>query len=153
MAVDPIPKGYHSVTPYLVVQGAEGVIEFAKRALGAEERMRLPGPDGRIGHAEIQVGDSIVMLADSPEPGDTMPAMLHVYLEDVDGVYRRAIEAGGTSLREPKDEFYGDRMAGVQDPAGNKWYFATHVEDVPPEEMDRRAAQAVASADVPAGEA
>ena len=146
MAVNPIPEGYHTVTPYLVVQGAEGVIQFAKLAFGAKERIRLPGPNGTIGHAELEIGDSVVMLADMDERQNLMPAMVHLYMEDVDAVYARAIEAGGKSIQEPKDQFYGDRNAAVQDSAGNKWYISTHVEDVSPEEMDRRVAQAVSQA-------
>ena len=146
MAVDPIPNGYHTVTPYLPIKGAEGVIEFAKRAFGASERLRMPGPNGTIGHAEIEIGDSVVMVADVDERGRNMPAMIHLYLEDVDSVYARALEAGATSVQEPKTQFYGDRNAGVQDLAGNHWYISTHVEDVPPEEMEARAAQASAQA-------
>ena len=146
MTVEPIPDGYHTVTPYLVIQGAGKVIEFAKRAFGAKERMCVPGPNGTIGHAEIEIGDSVVMLADMDERQNLMPAMVHLYMEDVDAVYARAIEAGGKSIQEPKDQFYGDRNAGVQDPAGNKWYISTHVEDVSPDEMERRVAQAVAQA-------
>jgi uncharacterized glyoxalase superfamily protein PhnB len=108
--------------------------------------MRVPGPNGTIGHAEIEIGDSVVMLADMDERQNLMPAMVHLYMEDVDAVYARAIEAGGKSIQEPKDQFYGDRNAGVQDPAGNKWYISTHVEDVSPDEMERRVAQAVAQA-------
>jgi PhnB protein len=139
------PEGYQTVTPYLVVQGADRLIEFIQQALGAEERSRMPGPNGTIGHAELQIGDSVVMLADAPGPGDVMPAMLSIYVEDADVTYQRALQAGATSLREPRTEFYGDRMAAVQDFAGNKWYFATHVEDVSEEEMQRRAAELSAS--------
>jgi PhnB protein len=144
------PQGYATVTAYLPVEGAERVIEFAKRALDAEERLRMPGPGGSIGHAELQIGDSIVMLADVAVAADAMPGMLHLYVEDCDAAYRRALDAGATPVREPKDEFYGDRMAGVQDPAGNKWYFATHFEDVSDEEMVRRAAELAAGAGPPA---
>jgi uncharacterized glyoxalase superfamily protein PhnB len=106
----------------------------------------MPGPNGTIGHAEIEIGDSVVMVADVDERGRNMPAMIHLYLEDVDSVYARALEAGATSVQEPKTQFYGDRNAGVQDLAGNHWYISTHVEDVPPEEMEARAAQASAQA-------
>jgi uncharacterized glyoxalase superfamily protein PhnB len=142
MAVNPIPEGYHTVTPYLVVEGAAGVIEFAKKAFGATEAMRFETPDGKIGHAEITIGDSIVMIADAStsDQGVEMPGVLNLYMEDVDAVYRRAVDAGGTSLREPTDLFFGDRSAGVKDAAGNQWWIATHVEDVPPDEMARRAA-------------
>jgi PhnB protein len=146
MPVEYKPKDYHTVTPYLIVDGAAQLIEFMVDVLGGTEMLRLPGPDGRLGHAEVRVGDSVVMLADASTPGDVMPAMLHLYVEDSDALYKRAIERGAASLREPKTEFYGDRMAGVQDALGNKWYFATHVEDVSDEEMTRRAAELAASA-------
>lgn len=146
MAVEFKPEGYHTVTPYLVVDGASDLIDFMKEVLGAQEQLRMPGPDGRIGHAEVQIGDSLVMLADTPD-GDTTPAMLHLYLQDADATYQRALNAGATSVRELKTEFYGDRMGGVQDRFGNRWYFATHVEDVEPEEMSRRAAQRAAGED------
>jgi PhnB protein len=146
MAVDYKPEGYNTVSPYLIVPGAERLIEFMRAVLGAQERSRLPGPDGSIGHAEVLVGESVVMLADPSDVAEAMPAMLSVYVEDCDETYRRALDAGATSLREPNTEFYGDRMAGVQDPMGNKWYFATHVEDVSPEEMQRRAAEMAAQA-------
>jgi uncharacterized glyoxalase superfamily protein PhnB len=140
--VNPIPEGYHTVTPYLVVEGAAGVIDFAKKAFGATEAMRFETPDGKIGHAEITIGDSIVMIADAStsDQGVEMPGVLNLYMEDVDAVYRRAVDAGGTSLREPTNQFFGDRSAGVKDAAGNQWWIATHVEDVPPDEMARRAA-------------
>ena len=146
MAVSPIPEGYHSVTPYLVVDGAARVLEFVQRAFGAEEKVRMDTPEGKIGHAEVTIGDSIVMIADPPTSGQGahMPAVLHVYVEDTDATYGKAIESGGTSLREPADQFYGDRMAGVEDPAGNPWWIATHVEDMTPEEMDRRAKESQA---------
>jgi uncharacterized glyoxalase superfamily protein PhnB len=147
MAVKPIPEGYHTVTPYLTVDGAERLLEFVKAAFGAKMRgdaMRTP--DGKIGHAEVEIGDSVVMLADAAtsDSGDVMNALLHVYVEDVDSVYKRALEAGATSVREPSDQFYGDRMAGVRDPVGNQWWIATHVEDVAPEEMAKRAQEAMA---------
>jgi uncharacterized glyoxalase superfamily protein PhnB len=133
------PSGYHTVTPYLVVDGAERLIAFIVDVLGGTESMRLPGPDGRIGHAEIRVGDSVLMLADAPSPEEITMAMLHVYVPDSDATYARAMAAGATSLREPQNEFYGDRMSGIQDAMGNKWYFATHFEDVSDDEMARRA--------------
>jgi PhnB protein len=141
MAVEFKPAGYHAVTPYLVVDGAERLITFMLDVLGGTEMMRLPGPDGRIGHAEIRVGDSVVMLADVPPSGELTASMLHVYVADSDATYKRALAAGATSLREPTNEFYGDRMSGVQDPFGNKWYFATHFEDVAEDEMARRPAE------------
>jgi uncharacterized glyoxalase superfamily protein PhnB len=142
MAVKPIPEGYHTVTPYLTVRGADQVIKFMENAFGARERMRLPGPGGTVGHAEVEIGDSLIMIADVDERGKVMPGMIHLYLEDVDGVYARALAAGATSVEEPEDKFYGDRNAAVQDTAGNQWYISTHVEDVPPDEMERRAAAA-----------
>ena len=138
MAVDPIPDGYHSVTPYLIVEGADRVIEFAKQALGAEETARFAMPDGSIGHAEFRIGDSVVMTSDATERWPAMPGVVHLYLDDCDGTYARALEAGAESVQEPADQFYGDRMAGVRDPAGNVWWLATHVEDVPPDELARR---------------
>jgi PhnB protein len=137
------PSGYHTVTPYLIVDGAERLMAFIADALDGTETVHMQGPDGRIAHAEMRVGDSLVMLADTPEPGGETSAMLHLYVPDSDATYRRAMEAGATSLREPQDEFYGDRMSGVQDSTGTQWYFATHVEDVSDEEMARRADQAV----------
>lgn len=144
MAVDPIPEGYHSVTPYLLTDDADGLIEFVKSAFGAEETLRMPGPDGKIGHAEVRIGDSIVMLADAStsDEGRTFPAMLMLYVENTDKTYQRALEAGATSLRDPTDQFYGDRSSAVRDRFGNSWWIHTHVEDVPPEEMARRAEQA-----------
>lgn len=142
MAVKPIPDGYNSVIPYLIIDGAADVIEFATRAFDARQRGdRMEMPNGKIGHAELQIGDSMIMLADAPggDEGQPMPATLHVYVEDVDKVYRQALEAGGVSVQEPTDQFYGDRMAGVRDPAGDRWWIATHIEDVPPEEMAKRA--------------
>src|SRR6202162_4657216 len=144
MSVEFKPAAYHTVTPYLVVDGAERLIAFIVDVLGGTEMMRLPGPDGRLGHAEVRVGDSVVMLADPPSPDATTKAMLHVYVPDSDATYARAIAAGATSLREPQNEFYCDRMSGVQDALGNQWYFATHVEDVSEDEMARRAAEEAA---------
>jgi uncharacterized glyoxalase superfamily protein PhnB len=126
-----------------VVEGAERVMTFIIDVLDGTETVRMEGPDGHIAHAEIRVGDSFVMLADAPEPADVTSSMLHLYVPDSDATYARALEAGATSLREPQDEFYGDRMSGVRDSTGTAWYFATHVEDVSDEEMARRAEQAV----------
>jgi uncharacterized glyoxalase superfamily protein PhnB len=142
MAVKPIPEGYHTVTPYIMVQGADQVIKFMENAFGARERVRLPGPGGTVGHAEMEIGDSVIMIADVDERGKIMPAMIHLYMEDVDGVYARAVAAGRTSIQEPETKFYGDRNAAVQDTAGNQWYISTHVEDVPPDEAECRAAAA-----------
>jgi len=138
MSVKPIPEGYHTVTPYLVVDGAERVLEFIRRTFQTQERYSMPSEDGKIRHAEIQIGDSVVMLSDPTEQWPAMPSTLHVYLEDCDAAYRRALEAGGVSVREPEDQFYGDRSAGVRDPGGNIWWVSTHVEDVSPEQLAER---------------
>ncbi len=140
MAVKPIPEGYHTVTPYLIVDGANELIEFTKRAFGAEETVRMPGEGGTVAHAEIRIGSSIVMLSDGPSESGPTSAMLHLYVNDTDAVYRRALEAGATSVREPADQFYGDRSGGVQDAFGNQWWLATHVEDLSPEEIEKRRA-------------
>ena len=148
--VKPIPDGYHSVTPYLVVDGGARAIDFYKQAFGATELFRMDGPDGRIAHAEIKIGDSHVMLGDeSPEMGARSPqsfggspVRLMLYVEDVDATVGRAVEAGAKLTRPVADQFYGDRTGGVTDPFGHAWYVATHVEDVPPEELKRRAAAA-----------
>ncbi len=148
--VKPIPEGYHTVTPYLIVSGAAGAIEFYKKAFGAAESMRMTGPGGKIGHAEIRIGDSHVMLADEvPEMGYRGPrsfggsaVTMLLYVEDVDATVDRAVAAGGKLVRPVKDQFYGDRTGGVEDPFGHVWYIATHIEDVSPEEMKRRAAAA-----------
>jgi PhnB protein len=146
MPVKPRPDGYHSITPYLVVDGAAKVIDFLKQALDAHEIMRIAAPGGRIGHAELRVGDSVVMLGDAHGDHKPMQAMLHVYVDDADATYRRALAAGGTSVQAPADQFYGDRSGGVKDPCGNLWWLATHIEDVPPDELKRRAEDAMAKA-------
>jgi uncharacterized glyoxalase superfamily protein PhnB len=142
MAVKPRPAGYHSVTPYLIVRGARDVIAFLERALGAVPLgPPMDGPDGTVAHAEVRIGDSPVMLSDATAEYPAMPALLYVYVdEEVDVVYQRALLAGATSVREPADQFYGDRSATVRDAAGNLWSIANHVEDVSPEELERRAA-------------
>lgn len=148
--VKSIPEGYHSVTPYLVMSGAGSAIEFYKKAFGAVEVMRMPDPAGKIGHAEIKIGDSHIMLADeSPEMGyrgpkslGGTPVSIMIYLENVDAVFNQAIAAGAKVLRPLANQFYGDRSANIEDPFGHVWTIATHVEDVPPEEMERRAAAA-----------
>lgn len=151
--VEPVPAGYATVTPYLCVDGAEAAIDFYAAVFGATERMRLPGPDGRIGHAEVQIGDSVVMLSDEhPEMDVRSPAQvggvsvtMSVYVADVDATFAKAMDAGATSLRPVEDQFYGDRIGQFQDPFGHRWSVATHVEDVSPEEMAKRAADAVPS--------
>ena len=143
----PIPDGYHSITPYLIVKGAAKALEFYKKAFAAEELLRMPQPDGRIGHAEIRIGDSVVMLADeAPErdiraPQGSTPVHLMIYCESVDAVFKRALAAGGKELRPLQDQFYGDRSGTLVDPFGHQWTVATHVEDVSGEEMKRRMAQ------------
>jgi PhnB protein len=139
MAVKPIPDGYHSVTPQLDVKGAAKLIDFMKQAFGAEEIMRMPGPGGALMHAEVKIGDSIVMMSDAVREAP-MPGSVFLYVNDVDAVYKRALQAGATSQLEPTDMFWGDRFASVKDSFGNKWGMATHKEDVPPEEMPKRAA-------------
>ena len=149
--VKPIPDGYPRVSPHLSVVGAAKAIDFYKEVLGATERMRMGTPDGPIAHAEIQVGDSVIMIGEEiPDGTDPSPATLggspvalFVYVEDVDDVYRRAISSGATTVREPEDHFYGDRVAMFDDPFGHRWNIATHIEDVSPEEMQKRAAEAM----------
>jgi PhnB protein len=148
--VKPIPEGYHSATPYLIVKDAARAIEFYKRAFGATELLRMAAPGGKIGHAEIKIGDSPIMLADevpdmgalSPESLGGTPVSILLYVEDVDAVFNQAIAAGAKVQRPVKDQFYGDRTGGVTDPFGHVWYVATHKEDVSPEEMRKRAAAA-----------
>lgn len=145
--VKPIPQGHHSITPYLIIKGASQAIDFYKRAFGATEDMRMASPDGKVGHAELSVGDSKIMLADEyPEMGHRSPqsiggtgVSMMLYLEKVDEVFKRAIAAGAKELQPVKDQFYGDRSGTLQDPFGHVWTVATHVEDVPPDEMRRRA--------------
>ncbi len=152
MATKPIPEGYHTLTPYLVVKDGARAIDFYKRAFGAQERFRMPGPDGRIGHAELQIGDSIVMLADeAPEHGAYSPDSLKgtpvtfvFYVNDVDSAYKRAVDAGARVHEPLENKFYGDRMGSVTDPFGHTWHLATHIEDVSPEEMQRRGAELAA---------
>jgi uncharacterized glyoxalase superfamily protein PhnB len=140
MAVNYRPEGYSDVTASFVVDDADAVLEFATAVLGAKERFNMRTPDGKIGHAELEIGDSVLFLseASSSDQGKHMPAVVNVYVQDVDATYQKALAAGGTSLREPIDMFYGDRSAGVRDKAGNQWWLGTHVEDVPPDEMARR---------------
>ena len=151
MAVKPIPEGYHSVTPYLILDDAARALEFYKKAFGAVELMRMPAPGGRIGHAEMRIGDSAVMLADenpqmnakSARSYGGSPIFLMVYVPDVDATVAQAVAAGGRLERPVANQFYGDRTGSVEDPFGYRWYLATHVEDVPPDELERRAAKAM----------
>lgn len=137
-SVNPIPEGYHTVTPFLVVNGATSLIEFIINAFGGKLSFIMKGDDGKVTHATIKVGDSIIMVSDASERFQAMPSMLYLYVEDVDSVYQRALDARGISLREPTDEFYGDRSAGVMDAWENQWWIATHTEDVSDEELKRR---------------
>ena len=149
----PIPEGYPRVTPYLIVDGASAAIDFYTSVLGATERMRMSAPDDRVGHAELEIGDSVIMLADespemdarSPRTVGGTPVSLHVYVEDADGTFERAIGAGATALQQVEDKFYGDRSGSFEDPFGHRWHVATHVEDVPPDEMEKRAAAAMSA--------
>jgi PhnB protein len=151
MSVKPIPEGYHSVTPYLILTGAAKAIEFYKQAFGATELFRMVGPDGKIGHAEIKIGDSPIMLADEhPEVGAKSaktiggsPVSLMLYVENVDSLAPQATAAGAKVIRPLQDQFYGDRSVTIEDPFGLCWTIATHVEDVPPEEMKRRSEEAM----------
>jgi uncharacterized glyoxalase superfamily protein PhnB len=139
MTVKSIPDGYHTITPYLFVRDVDGLIDFLKQVFNAREIERLRRPDGSIMHAEVRIGDSVVMMGGAGEGRSPMPAMLYLYMEEIDSVYQKALAAGATSLQEPRDEFYGDRTAGVQDASGNQWWLATRVENMAVEEMQRRA--------------
>ncbi len=150
--VKPIPDGYHSMTPYLYLSNAKGAIDFYKQAFGAVEMFRMDTPDGKVGHAELRIGDSVMMLADEcPEMGARSPQTiggsavgLMVYVEKVDEVFDRAVTAGATVMKAVATQFYGDRSGSLKDPFGHLWYVATHVEDVPPQELEKRAAAAMA---------
>jgi PhnB protein len=148
--VKPVPDGYHTVTPYLFIKGAGAAIDFYVQAFGAKDLGRMAQPDGKVMHAEIQIGSSRVMLSDEHPPmgavGPTTiggsPVMLHLYVDDVDAVFERAVAAGATVVRAVRDEFYGDRAGGLKDPFGHLWHLATHKEDLTPEEIGARAAKA-----------
>jgi PhnB protein len=139
MAVKPIPDGYHTVTPHLTVRGASKVLDFVKQAFEAKELHRIAHPDGTLMHAEIKIGDSIVMMGEAREGCQPMPSSLYLYVPDADAVYKRALRAGATSTMELANQFWGDRVGGVKDPAGNQWMIGTHKEDVSPEELRKRA--------------
>lgn len=149
----PIPDDYPRVTPYLIVDGANAAIDFYSSVLGATERMRMARPDGKVGHAELGIGDSVIMLADEhldmdvrgPRTVGGTPVTLHVYVEDADSVFERAIQAGAKTLRPVEEKFYGDRSGQFEDPFGHRWDVATHVEDVALEEMSKRATAATAA--------
>jgi PhnB protein len=152
MAVKPIPEGYHTLAPYLAVDNAAEAIDYYKEAFGAKERVRMEAPGGAIGHAELEIGDSVVMLSDpfpqastkSPKELGGSSVSVFMYVEDVDAVVKQAVDAGATVLMEVADQFWGDRFGTVQDPFGHTWSVATHVEDVPPEEIAERAKAAMA---------
>ncbi|MFF8937891.1 VOC family protein [Streptomyces paradoxus] len=138
MTVQPIPDGYHTVTPWIISRDTAGLIDYMKEAFDAEEIARVVGEDGRIGHAEVRIGDSIVMPFDAPPDWPPTPAFLRLYVEDADAAHRRAVAAGGTSVTEVTHLFFGDRIGRVRDPLGNLWWLQTRVEEVSPEEMERR---------------
>ncbi len=144
------PDGYHTVTPYLTIKGVAKAIEFYKKAFGAQEVHQMPGPEGKIMHAEIRIGDSLIMLADefpdmpcgkSPQTLGGSPVTVFMYVENVDTVFNQATAAGATVVMEPKDQFWGDRFGNLVDPFGHNWALATHIEDVSPEEMKKREEQ------------
>jgi PhnB protein len=153
MAVKPIPDGYHTVTPYLAVDDATEAIAYYQKAFGAKERVRMETPDGKIGHAELEIGDSLVMLSDPFPQGSTRPpkelggttAGVFMYVEDVDAVVKRAVDTGATVAMEVADQFWGDRFGTIIDPFGHSWSIATHVEDVTPEQIAERAREAMAA--------
>lgn len=145
MAVKPIPEGYHSITPYLIAKNARGALDYYKRVFDAQEIFVMEH-EGKVGHCEFRVGDSQVMMADEfPNMGNSAPSgnnhysTLMLYVNDVDSTFKKAVEMGAKVVREPKNEFYGDRMATIVDPFGHKWHLATHIEDVSPEELQKRA--------------
>jgi PhnB protein len=148
--VNPIPEGYHTITPYLAVKDGRAAIEFYKKALNAQELFSMVNPDGRIGHAELQIGDSRMMLADEhpeinfrgPRTIGGSPIFIHLYVDDCDAWFNRAVAAGAKVMRPLEDQFYGDRGGQVEDPFGHVWYFASHKEDVSPEELEARAKKA-----------
>ena len=145
--VNPIPKGYEGATPYLIVKGAVNALEFYKKAFGAEEIMRIPAPGGKVGHAEIKIGGAIIMLADefpemnhrSPQTLGGTPVTIFIYVQDVDSFVKRAVANSAKIVTAVENKFYGDRSGSLEDPFGHQWHFATHVEDVPPDELAKRA--------------
>src|SRR5438067_13800267 len=151
MATKPVPEGYHTITPYLAVDNAAAAIEYYKKAFGAKERVRMDGPEGKIAHAELEIGDSLVMLSDpfaqattkSPKELGGTTGGVFMYVEDVDAVVKQAVDAGAEVTMDVADQFWGDRFGSVRDPFGHEWSIATHVEDVPQEEMEERAKQAM----------
>jgi PhnB protein len=138
-AASHIPEGFRAITPYLIVEGAARYLDFLRAAFGAEEILRMPKAGDHVQHAQLRIGDSVVEVGEQPPDWTPRKAALHLYVPDADAVYRRALAAGATSMYEPEDKFYGDREAGVEDPAGNQWFLATHREDLPLEEVEARA--------------
>ena len=138
MAVSPIPAGYHTVTPYIMTDSVRDLLAFTQNGLGAEILEKMEMPDGAVMHAEIRIGDSIIMMGQAREDAPSMPTMLYLYVEDCDAAYQKAIDAGAISEREPEDQFYGDRSGGVKDPLGNQWWFGTRIEEVSMEEAMKR---------------
>lgn len=153
MATNPIPEGYHTVTPYLAVSDAAAAIAYYERVFGAKQRVRMDAPGGKIGHAELEIGDSLVMLSDSFPQSTTRPpkelggtsASVFLYVADVDAIVKRAVDEGATVTMEVADQFWGDRLGSVTDPFGHSWSIATHVEDVPPQEIAERSKAAMAA--------
>ena len=146
MAVKARPEGYQSVIPYIVVKNVSGLLEFIESVFDGKVEEKMEGPNGSVMHAQARIGDSVIMMGEPREEDQKMPAMMYLYVDDVNKTYNKAIKAGATSLMEPENKFYGDRSGGVQDAQGNKWWLATHVEDVSPEEMDRRMKAELATA-------
>lgn len=138
MAAKPVPDGYHTVTPYIVANDAGALIEFLQRAFGMRVDHRMNDPDARVWHADLTIGDSHIMVGHAAGANKPFPAMIYLYVPDCDAVYRRALAAGASSIMEPADQFYGDRHGGLNDPFGNQWWVATHIEDVPEAELQRR---------------
>jgi PhnB protein len=138
MAVKPIPEGFHTITPYIMIKDASKLAEFIKKAFDGKEIEIVRTPDGAIMNAQFKIGDSIIMFAEAMGNIPALPAGIYMYVEDADSVYKKAVAAGGVSTMEPADMFYGDRSGGVKDPCGNYWWFATHIEDVPAEELNNR---------------
>jgi len=143
MPVKPVPDGYHTATPYLLVKDADALLDFVQRAFGARMRHVMRNPDGTVMHADFIIGDSHVMVGQAGGPWKPLQASIYLYLPDCDATYRQALDAGGTSILEPATQFYGDRHGGVTDPCGNQWWMATRVEDVPDDELERRHAEYV----------
>ena len=141
MSVNYIPAGFHTVTPYLVVNGAARLIEFLKQAFDAQVILQMPMPDGTVAHAEVRIGDSPIEIGDASPQYPARSAMLHIYVPDCDAVFQKALDAGAKAVRPLKDEFYGDRAGGVEDPCGNQWFIATHKVDMTEEELNRKMAE------------